>query len=157
MKKKIIIISSIVIVLVIIGLFVFFGLNKPKFTLDSKYYNNSGLVEISEEELNKLVKNKESFVLFIYNDFCSFNKPCDNVFEDFSKDNNIEIVKIPFVSFKNTSLYKDVKYSPSIILINKGEVKKYLNPNSDKDYDCYQDEVKFKNWISKYIELEKGE
>ena len=63
--------------------------SKQKFYLEDTYYNKSGLKDIKSKEVNKLIKNKKSFVLFTYNDFCTFSVPCDSIFEDASKSLNI--------------------------------------------------------------------
>ena len=68
--------------------------------------------------------------------------------------------KIDFVSmgiddFKKIELYKEVKYAPSVIIINKGKIVTYLDAESDNDSVKYHDENEFEKWISKYIYLTK--
>ena len=68
----------------------------------------------------------------------------------------IDILSIPFNDFKNTNYYKTVKYAPSIIIVKNGEIVSYLDANSDKDLDKYQNTDKFINWLKEYIYLEKN-
>ena len=150
MKKITSIICLIIFIIVIICLIIF-GSKNGKFYLEDKYYNDKGMVEINNKQVTKLIKDKQSFILFSYNNFCSFSKPCDDVFEKASKDKEIEILQIPFDEFKKTSLYKKVKYAPSIIIINKGKIVDYLDAESDSDKDLYQDEDLFYKWLSKYV------
>ena len=122
-----------------------------KITLENEYYNNNGLKNISKETLETLLTQKKSFIIFTYNNICTFKKPCDKIFEKVSKEINIQILQIPFQTFKETKLYEKVKYAPSIIIINEGEILTYLDANEDKDLEKYQDENKFKQWLLKYI------
>ena len=94
-------------------------------------------------------------LLFTYNPYCNFKVSCENVVENFSKNNNITIFKIPFEEFKNTKLYNTIKYAPSIILINKGKIETYLDPNKDEDSIKYQEEKALKDYIEMYIDTKK--
>ena len=98
---------------------------------------------------------KKSFILFVYNPFCNFKVSCEEVFVNTLKNENITLLKIPFNSFKLSKFYKKVKYGPSILIINNGKLVKYLDASDDNDYDIYQDEKKFKEWLSFYIYLNK--
>ncbi len=115
--------------------------------IEKEYYNSKGLVITNTKTVNKLIKNKKSFLLFTYNDYCTFTIPCETIFENVAIDNKIEILKIPFIEYKKTSLYKKVKYAPTILLIQNGKIKDYLDANSDEDYPIYQEEEQFKKWL----------
>lgn len=156
MNKKLIIIIISLVVLIGIGMTIILtSNNKQKFYLDDVYYNNTGLKDVKTKEVDKLIKNKKSFVLFTYNDFCTFSVPCDSVFEDASKSLDIQILQIPYRDFKKTVLKKEIDYGPSILIIKEGKVVKYLDAESDKDKELYQDVSKFKTWLSKYIYTKK--
>ena len=101
-----------------------------------------------------MLEYKESFILFVYNDFCSFSIPCDSVFDETSTSLNIQILQIPYRDFKTSKLSSKLKYAPSIMIFEKGKVVDYLDAESDDDYDLYQDVNKFKIWLSKYIYIE---
>lgn len=109
--------------------------------------------KVSYRDINKLEKEKKSFVLFTYNLYCSLKIPCDKFFEEYAKNKNITILTIPFDKFKRTEYYKTVKYAPSVIIINKGRIITYLDAEKDKDIKLYQDTNKFGNLIEKYIKL----
>lgn len=154
-NKKIIIITVLIILLSALYLINKNKINKPikvdKFKIENKYYNNKGLKETNKKELKKLIKNKESFILFTYNNYCNFSIPCDTIFQTSAKENNIEILQIPFEQFKTISLYKTVKYAPSVIIIYKGQIIDYLDANKDEDIKLYQDTKEFTNWLKKHI------
>ena len=126
-----------------------------KFYLNDEYYNAGKLVDIDSKELTNMLKSNDSFILFTYNPYCNFKVSCENVVENFSKNNNITIFKIPFEEFKNTKLYNTIKYAPSIILINKGKIETYLDPNKDEDSIKYQEEKALKDYIEMYIDIKK--
>ena len=128
---------------------------KEKFYLDDKYYGDYKFIDVDNTKIDKLQKDKASYMVFTFNPYCQFQKPCDEVFEQFMQDTNISIYNIPFAEFKETELYKRVKYAPSVILINKGKVVAFLDADSDEDLDRYQDVTAFKEWVERYVYLEK--
>lgn len=153
MKNKKSIIKVIVIIISIIILtFLGYICKKEKFYLEDNYYTYD-MKKVSYSDINKLEKEKKSFILFTYNSYCSLKIPCDKIFEEYAKNKNITILTIPFDKFKKTEYYKTVKYAPSVIIINKGKIITYLDAEKDKDIKLYQDTNKFGNWIEKYIKL----
>ncbi len=158
MNKKLIIIMIILVVLIGIGSSIMYIYrDKEKFYLEDTYYNKGGLKDTTIKEVNNLIKNKKSFILFTYNDFCSFSVPCDSVFEESSNKMNIEILQIPYRDFKKTVLNKKLEYGPSVLIINKGKIVKYLDAEKDNDKELYQDTKKFNSWLQKYIYTQKEE
>lgn len=129
------------------------GCGSKKFYLEDKYYQDSKYIDISLNEYNKI--KDTSYVLFTFNSYCQFSKPCDQVFKEVMEQYNISFLAMPYDRFKNTSLHDKVKYAPSIIIVKKGKIVAYLDAESNKDIDIYQDSKKFEKWLSKYIYLEK--
>ena len=153
MKKTIIILIGIIILIVA---FVFiFMLNKDsKFYLDDNNYNTEErFIEIDGKELNKLMNDKKSFVVFTYLPYCTFSVPCDVVFETFLNNNNMSFYKIPFDKLSKLKKFENIKYAPSIIIIKNGKIITYLDANSDDDLEMYQNTNTFSDWITKYIKL----
>ena len=151
-NKKSIIIAIVIIISIIILTFFWYICKKEKFYLEDNYYNYD-MKKVSYRDINKLEKEKKSFVLFTYNLYCSLKIPCDKFFEEYAKNKNITILTIPFDKFKRTEYYKTVKYALSVIIINKGRIITYLDAEKDKDIKLYQDTNKFGNWMEKYIKL----
>ena len=148
MKKVIVLLIAILVILT--------GCDKEeKFHLDDKYYGDYKFIDVDNAKIDKLQKEKASYMVFTFNPYCQFQKPCDEVFEQFMQDNNISIYNIPFAEFKETELYNKVKYAPSVILINKGKIVAYLDANSNDDLDKYQEVDAFKEWVERYVYLEK--
>ena len=156
MNKKLIAIIISLVVLIVIGISIILIYNsKQKFYLDDVYYNKNGLKDVTAKDIDKLIKNKKSFILFTYNDFCTFSVPCDSVFEEASESLDIQILQIPYRDFKKSTIKKELKYGPSILIIKEGKVVKYLDAESDNDKELYQDVKKFISWTQKYIYTKK--
>lgn len=153
MKIKKIIMVIVFIILIPLSLLFITNLTKQKFTLESKYYNTGKFIDINGANLNELLNNKENFILFTYNNFCTFKVSCDEIFNESIKELNITILKIPFDEFKTTDLYNEVNYAPSVILIKEGKIIKYLNPEKNEDLPKYQDKKEFTSWIKEYINI----
>lgn len=142
MKKYIIVVIIITLTLILI-------LNPNKIYLTDKYYNEGKFIE--NVDVSKV--KEENYILYTYNPYCSFETPCEEIFKSFMEKNKIDIISVPFSNFKETYLYSKIKYAPSIIIVKKGEVAAYLDANSDKDTQKYQDEKAFETWIKKYVYL----
>lgn len=152
MKKKIIIIS-VILIIILIGLFFFF--RNRKFYLDDKFYNNGELIEIDLNKLNEVEKNKESFILFTYNSYCTLKIPCENIFKEVASNNKIDFYSIPYEEFKDSNYHNIVKFAPSVLIVKDGKIISYLDSESDKDLNKYQDTNEFSKWLDKYIYLKK--
>ncbi len=141
------------VVLLIITLLLITGCSKKqieKFHLNNKYYNEGKFITI--KNLDDL-KN-DTYVLYTYNNYCTFKIPCENIFKEYMEKYKIDFYGIPFEQFKKTSFYREVRYAPSIILVKDGKIIEYLDANKDKDLDKYQDSKKFEEWINNYIYTE---
>ena len=58
---------------------------------------------------------------------------------------------MPFSEFKKTKFYETVKYGPTVIVIQNGNIIAYLDANSNLDLAKYQNANTFESWIKKYI------
>lgn len=151
MKNKIV---TAIIFVVVVAVTAYVVITKDdRFYLSDDYYNNSSFIEINSEQIDALYNKK--YLLFTYNNYCSFEIPCDKIFEKFSSDYNIEILSISFEQFKNTQFYKIVKYAPSVMIISNNKVVAYLDAENNNDVEKYQSVDAFKEWLEKYIYLEK--
>ena len=129
--------------------------SNKKIYLDDEYYDNGSYIEITKEKLDELQNNKSSYLVFTYNSYCTFKVPCDNIFEEVMKKYNISIYSMPYELMKQTFIHDKVTYAPSIIIINKGNIVTFLDPEKDDDLNKYQDANEFEKWLGKYIYLNK--
>lgn len=150
MKKKLLVIGCILLVVLLCGGIILLY-PKQKIELSKEYYKEEkgSFIEITHKELPK----NKNYILFTYNSYCTFPIPCDEVFHEFAEKNQIDMVSIPFSEFRKTDLYPKVKYAPSVIVIKNNKIIAYLDANSDKDKNKYQDVEEFTDWIKKYVEL----
>ena len=151
MKNKIV---TVILFIVVVAVTVYIVVTKDdRFYLSDEYYNNGTFNEITSEQIDGLSNKK--YILYTYNNYCSFATPCDKIFQTFSNDYKIDILSINYEQFKNTSFNKIVKYAPSVMIISNNKVVAYLDAENDRDVEKYQNVDAFKEWLEKYIYLEK--
>ena len=124
-----------------------------KIYLSNEFYSEGNFKEINNDSINQY--NNKTYLLFTYNNYCSLPIPCDKIFLEVAKKNNISILSMPFSEFKKKVFYDTVKYAPSIIIVDEGKVIKYLDANKDEDLEKYQDVDKFEKWLNENIYLKK--
>lgn len=124
-----------------------------KFYLSDQFYNTGDYIDTDVEGVKNL--NKDSFIIYTFNNFCIFTTPCDEIFKVVMDKYKIDIVSVPFSELKETKYYNTIKLAPSIILVKDGEVVTYLRADSDEDFKKYQDPDAFEKWLGEYIYLEK--
>ena len=151
MKNRII--TAIIFIVIIVSTVYIVITKDDRFYLSDEYYNNNSFSEITSDQVDGLINKK--YILYTYNNYCSFTIPCDKIFQKFSEDYNIGILSINYEQFKTTSFYKTVKYAPSVMIISNNKIVAYLDADNNNDVDKYQNVDAFKNWLEKYIYLEK--
>lgn len=126
-----------------------------RFYLDQQYYNQDGkFINLSSSDFEDF--DTQNYVLFVYNNYCAFSVPCDQIFEQFMKGKNINFLSMSFEEFKKISLHDIVEFAPSVIIVKNWKIVNYLNAEKDSDVQKYQDVDSFWNWISRYVYLEIG-
>lgn len=154
-KRTYIILASLVIT---IGIFlvVYFNNNDnpsdvDKFYLDDVYYKDGKYVDTNSDEIKTLINDKKTFLLFVYNNYCSLPIPCNDIFEEIMKKHHIDVLQMTFENFKNLELYNQIQYAPTFIIIKEGIVVDYLKADDDSHLDYYQNANAFDRWLSKYL------
>ena len=130
---------------------IFLSACTQKFFLDEQYYNQGTFIEITSKDFESL--DSQNYVLFTYNNYCTFSVPCDEIFKEFMEKFDIDFLSMPYEEFKETELHKIVEFAPSVIIVKNWKIIDYLDPEKDKYLDMYQDEWEFEKWILKYIEI----
>ncbi len=123
------------------------------FKLDDEYYNKKEVINVDENDFNKLIKDKKSFVIFVYMSGCLSCSDFDNVLVDFLEENKITIYKIAYADAKETSLKKKILYAPSLVIFKEGKMVAYLDAVSKEDLPYYESSEELKKWFTKYVEL----
>ncbi len=153
--KLLIFLIGLFIIICFIFLKVF---NNNSFKLEEKYYDNynaeNPFTEIDSQKLNELLKEKESFGIFIYQPLCVTSNNFEEVLLEFMNKYKINFYKIAFSDLANTSLEKEIKYYPSFVIFEKGKVTDYLEADKDTDIEYYENSEGFEKWFTKYVKLE---
>lgn len=144
------------IILLFISLLLLSCTPKEPFELNEEYYQNNTLIEISNEEVQTLEKDKKSFAIFIYNPGCSTSTAFNEVLETFTKENQISIYKISGLELENTKINDTLKFYPSVVIYNQGNIASYLRANNDEDTQYYQSVDNFKEWFTKSVILKEN-
>ena len=144
MKKK------IIILMLIISSFLLTGCDK-KFSLNENYYKKAEFTEIEKEEYEKLIKDKESFGMFIYQPLCTTSYNFNKVVTKFMNMYNVSFYKMSFANMKETNLKSKIKYYPSFAIFKDGELVDYLDANSEKDTNKYKSVDYFATWFTSYV------
>lgn len=155
MKKKLMIFSAILLILIIGIILLFVNKNEKSFYLENSYYGTNKMIEVEIDELNELVDRKESFAVFVYQPMCVTSSDFEKVLSEFLEDNQISIYKIAFSSIKDTDIGKFVKYYPSFIIYHEGKMVDFLEANKDEDVNYYVSVDGFKNWFMKYVKIKE--
>ena len=127
-------------------------INEIDIKIDNLYEE---IKEFKANYINDIVDDKESFVLYTYipSECGDDEETVRYRAQDLAKKYKIYFYDVPFEVFKKTSLYGDVKYGPSVIVVNKGKVYAYTDAESDEDLELGKSNEKFEKWFKKYVNL----
>ena len=158
-KKRRIGVPGLIVALVVtvVGGLLFVGavsgwFDQPKVVLDAEYYNNGGeFMELSIDEYNKLIQDEKSFVVFVDQNGCDTADRMREFMSQYMKEAGISVYRMMFGEMKETSLHNDVKYYPSVVIIDKGAVRSFLRADAKEHADIYNDYELFKDWIQGII------
>ena len=157
MKKKWLIISVVVLILVVAAIVVFliFQNQNKIFSLESKYYNTGEKIEINISELEELISDKESFVVFVSQTMCLASSNFEVVINDFLEEYPITIYEINYSELKESDLGDFLEHYPSFVIYKNGKVVDFLDANADEDTDYYKTADGLRSWLTTYISLDE--
>lgn len=103
--------------------------------------------------LNTLSNNKKSFIILLADDSC-YVKPFSLIesTEKILKNNGISYFYIEVrgdTTFDESKLFYKNRYSGSIVIVNKGKVYAYTDPNKNS----FHNDNEVKKWFKKYINI----
>ncbi len=147
------------IALIIIGgllLFKYYNNQNKMFYLNDKYYEKSALIEVDPNQMETLINDKETFAVLVHvPEECSSCINFKNIVNEFLDEYKISIYSINFKNIDGTKISKYVKFTPSVVIFNKGKIVAYLDAVNDDDLPFYQTKEGFKTWFNKYVYLNK--
>lgn len=142
------------IIFILLGtIFLTVFLIKPKtFYLESKYYDSGKLLDIKPSTLNKLIAEKESFILYIYGN-CVCSIKFNSIIKDFAEKNNVIIHTLNSELVSQTAIDKYIKYFPTVIVFKKGKIIDYLKSDRNDNLVYYESSKEFTKWLTSYINI----
>lgn len=110
----------------------------------------------SYQEIKELQDRKETFLLYIYLTGCPTCKEFQPIVKEFVETNDVRLYEISYNMLENDEniIREKIEYAPSIFIFVDGEIKAFLNPKSDEDYDKYKTLENLTKWISEYIDID---
>ena len=147
--------NSIIIGIVLLIMLLCTACGNKTFMLEEKYYGESKFVEIDNEDYDKLISDKESFAIFIYQPLCAASSSFKEVLTEYSNTKGIVFYKMTQTKMKESKLGETLKYYPSLVIVKDGKVVDYLDANSSDDTRYYQNAENFNNWFTTYVELKE--
>lgn len=125
----------------------------PKVKLDAEYYaEGAEFMELSAGEYEGLIEAKKSFVVFVDQDGCTTADRLREYVTRYMTETGILAYRMMFAELKETSLHENVKYYPSVVVVDKGVVRGYLRADSDDDAGAYNDYDTFKEWMKRILQ-----
>lgn len=152
MNKKVLLFISIIAIVIISLVFIFLK-KENKFYLTEELYNGTKLIDLTIDDLNKKIENKESFALLVYQPACSASSNFCNVLNEFQQENKVSFYQIPYSNIKDEKEFSFLKFYPSFIIYKNGKVVDFLEANKNEDIDKYTSKEAFKNWFTSYVNL----
>ncbi len=150
MRKKILILFfSILLILILLSM----SPREKTFYLNDEYYGHSSLIEIDSDALKTLEEDKRSFAVFVYQPYCTTSYDFNNHVTKFLDTYQMTFHKILFSNIKDTSIANYVKYCPSVVIYQNGQVVAYLDASSNKDMVYYESVKGLKKWFTTYVLL----
>lgn len=135
----------------LVGLITSFITQTKKISLDSDQFGTSEFIDISGEDYEKLVSEKKSFLVFVDQDGCITAKGLKEIATTISEEKNLKIYHIMFADARKTSMFENVKYYPSFVIVDKGTIVDWLKADSNDDTERYKNKDELLNWLNKYI------
>lgn len=148
----------IVLIAVLVGGVLFVGavsgwFDDPKVVLETEYYKSdqTGFLELSKSKYEELIQSKKSFVVFIDQGGCTTADRLREYMQDYMEEKGILVYRMMFNDMKETSLHDQVKYYPSVAIVDEGSVRGYLRADNDEDADIYNNYEEFKSWMNRFL------
>lgn len=128
-----------------------------KVSLSNEYYCGTNcdneLVELSKEEYEKLMQESKSFVVFVDQDGCTTADRLRTYISNYAREAGIVIYRISFEDVRESALHDYVKYYPSVVIISRGGIRRFLRADADEDAIFYNEYDEFKKWMNELIKL----
>ena len=116
----------------------------------------NNVIDIKDvSEFDKLIENKKSFLVLVYLPGCTSCAAFRPIVKDFVDANDVQMYQMNYQILKDRDniIKQKIDYTPSIFIFVDGELKAYLDPQSEKDEEIYKTTENLSNWINQYIDV----
>lgn len=149
------IINTVIGVILAVVIFLVIVLpSKPITPIELESYGTSEVIDLSAESYNQMISEKKSFVLMIDNPGCMTTAKMREMMAEFADNYQFKYYRIYWPDTHDTNIRKYVNYFPSIMIIDKGEVKASLKADSDADAKYYNNASDLQDWLKKYVKFQ---
>jgi len=130
-----------------------FALNSDPshFRLDDEYYGESEAIDIRKDEYEDLIAKKKTFVVMVDKKGCFTTETMRDNMANSPEDTQFKYYRMMWDEVKESSLHKYVKFTPSVAIVYKGEVKTWLQADRDEDSKYFESTDALKEWLQQYI------
>ena len=149
-RKFVVVLGAVFLVIGAVGLIIT-ALSNQKFSLDPDQLGSTEYIDITGEEYEKLLNEKKSFLVFVDQSGCITAEGLRKNLEEIQKERNFKVYRIMFSDARETSMSDYVKFYPSLVIVEQGEIKSWLKADSDEDTERYKTKVDLEDWLNKYI------
>lgn len=151
-KKYLFLIALVLIAAVTLsGAFVLALLSTSKTRLDAEYYGTTGETAIDKEEYERLLKQQKSFIVASAASVCSSD--ILDFIDDFSENEKVAYYYMNWSNFLDSATGDEIKYPPTVFIVSKGKIRAFLDSDSEKDVEKYNNYEDFAAWMKENIEF----
>ncbi len=142
--KRILFLISLFCVLVISGC----GCDKDKASLQVGDMNATSYKTITMMELNTKIEDGDSFVLYVYSTTCGGCDLFKPIIENVIVDRHLIVYAIEYNNISNDHELSGLKYTPSLVVYDEGDLLIKVDPDSNAKY--FENYDGFKSFLDKY-------
>jgi len=120
--------------------------------LPAEDYGKAELKDLDYQSVLEKIASKNSFVLYIYSDTCGACMSFKPVLEEFIQERNVTIYAVAkSLIEKGSPLDKEVRLTPTVLIISGGKTVAQLDPNSGEHKDFFETSAGFASWFDVWI------
>ena len=125
---------------------------ESKFSLPESAYGGTEQIDLTGEEYEEKLKSGENFIVFVDQSGCITADHLRTMLAEITEAKQLHVYHIMWADARNTSMHDSVKYYPSIVLVEHGQIRDFLQADSDDHVDYYQHTASLLDWLNTYIE-----
>ncbi len=150
-KKAIPILSTIIAVIVIaVASFMIIRVN-AKFELDNNLYGDGQLVDITVDDVDAKVADRQSFALFVSQPGCRTADDLREIVKTFATSHQLTIYEVDYSGLRESGLVPGLKFYPSFVIFRQGKPVDFLEADSREDANAYTELDSFSTWFTDHV------